>query len=492
MYDEQQRGGLLFCFFHACLRAVVAEKGAGAVLGHTLLRTSFPRLASTDRAMAPSLESALDRLLRDTKGSAARAAPLWTLASLARATHSEDLRVRVWAALASEADAFYQYVALSACRVLPAALPTVDPLRTGVACADPVGARVALHMLLRQRDSAGVVGLVDELLSVPSGAVNLRDPLARVYWVQLCGHATNRNAALVAVETLVDEDVSFRVVLEGIALLSAQCTWMQLQRSARQPSVLSMLVSKVVAAFQAARPVLHLSALRASAMLARCWATTGGVHEPGAPHRLQQLVALCVMQLQNDCAYHRWQALVAMVWLMPPHEAAGLAAQLAAELRLADMAKPLLVRLMRQVLARCQAVRDAQLADAMLDCLVVWRTHAPKLLDADLVLEMWQSALGVAEAGKLLESVVGFVTHDFSPSRAALVAHVIRNAVLLLSAHLAVFLSARPRAPDTLVLFFHRCAAFGAPDTALLAREALASPAWPAEQRAHAQVALGQ
>ena len=85
---------------------------------------------------------------------------------------------------------------------------------------------------------------------------------------------------------------------------------------------------QIVTAFQAPRPVLHYSALRASAMVAACWAKVSGNKKPWVPsfftgcvlqslqpgepveaHPLHQLVHLCSAQLQvrprpqQECCY---------------------------------------------------------------------------------------------------------------------------------------------------------------------------------------------
>jgi hypothetical protein len=237
-----------------------------------------------------------------------RLAALWTTSSIARFTQDDrGAGARVVAAFLKSlserrdaSDFFMQYAGLSACRALGPLHATrlqaqlTDPVvMSCIACTDAVGARMGLKFLLdrvRTMPAASAAPLLEQVISGQSGA-NVADTLAKVYFIQLCAVAGSQ-PALQAVGSMLVDELSFRVVLEAISVLCEGLSWAQLQ-SLRTPSIVPIMVGKILAAFQSPRPVLHFSALRATTMVAKCWALAQvEVQMEPQPHPLGQLLSL--------------------------------------------------------------------------------------------------------------------------------------------------------------------------------------------------------
>ena len=150
-------------------------------------------------------------------------------------------------------------------------------------------------------------GSVIEGLLITLDKLNLRDPLAKIYFIQLCKVLQGDNAVGAIISFL--DDSSFRVVLAVVMALTEMRSWDELCAHKGLPLV-SLMANQVVSAFQAPRPLLHFSALRASAALGKSWVVGGANGNP-----FSQLKPLVNVQVQNDSVFHRWQAITAMIWL---------------------------------------------------------------------------------------------------------------------------------------------------------------------------------
>ncbi len=424
---------------------------AHAAAAHHLLRLAAPRVARNPQH-APAMEVLENLTLGKDRG--AGLAALWSMASMAR--HAEEPRRSMLSckvvdvlAKAAERDAkdgpegVVLYAALSACLALGPANLALSQVRGQLwpavlkcfGCGDAVGVRHALLLLLDRAaaEPGGVNSIVQGLLHTIS-AINLRDPLARVYMIQLCALDLTP-LAMQHVEKAL-EDVSFRVVSEALAVLCAGRLAEQLP--------LAKMVAPVVAAFQSPRPVLHFSALRACALLGRC--TVRGKREA----QVASLVPLVMVQAQNDSPFHRWRALMALVWLAT--DPATVTGPIATELRLAELAGELVQDLYAELTARA-AVSGPVWGDALLSSLTSWLFLAPKSLGAALLLRCWNDTLlcGVAPAA-VLASVVMFVQHEFPPNRSEFAAQLHENAAVFFGNQFAL-LSSSDNAVSSMVVF---------------------------------------
>lgn len=419
-----------------------------------------------DRDTLQSMVGQFDELQRfvDGKDKGQRWAAVWDLSYLAcvLGSDTQGLASKVLLPLIrNDKDAFFQYLGLSSYHSLYristlTADQLQDPLRLATTCGDAVGARLALQLIWeRSRDSnkGGVGASLDFMIQNEASSMNLKDPLAKVFFIKLCG-ISRSTAAMQAVATLALEDVNFRVVLEGVNILCQCNTWTRL-KALCSPSVVPGLVAAIVSAFQCPRPVLHFSALRATAMLARCWAGECTSLPSGEIHPLNQLLTLAMVHLQNDSVYHRWRALRAVIWLSPPNNAqVTICERVGKELRSHEMSGDLIVTVFVEILLRCKnspVDADVDWSMLLISSLRLWRSQAFDTLDPDVVLDFWECALAFdrCSVGELLADLVVFAS---GVNRSVLVERLERNIVYILGKYFARFASVSPSSRETALL----------------------------------------
>jgi hypothetical protein len=125
----------------------------------------------------------------------------------------------------------------------------VDPTFACLTSVDPVAARLALKFLLdriRHLDSAAMSAGCELSNSHITASINLKDPLARVYYVQMCSMVSRINSprALQTVANMIESEMSFRVVLECVSVLCDCLLWNDLVLL-RTPSIVPIIMSKV-------------------------------------------------------------------------------------------------------------------------------------------------------------------------------------------------------------------------------------------------------
>ena len=402
---------------------------AQAVLAHHLLRAACERVA-----MNPAHAGNVEMLeaLTQSKDLGQQLAGLWTLASFARYA-AEPRRTVLCNRLASVLallvarsptevtrdgpDAVQLYGAVSACAsarlegVPGAREQHREALLACVNATDSVAARHALRGLLDHKEACA--SAVEGLLQAGE-PVNLRDPLARVYWIQLLAVELT-GAKRERLEQLLD-DASFRVAHEALTVLCASVPWSDLPKS--------RLVAPVLAALRSARPVLHFSALRATATLAR--AAQGGDVSALAP--LEPLVAA---RAHHDSVFQRTRALEAAMWLA--EGSPDVSALIAAEFRSGELTGALVRQLVDQLCVRCTGSEWGLL---ILETLNLWALHLPRALAPDSILAAWIAANKSEVSSLALATSVGmFARLRLAPELLTIAAALRRNAAFFMGQH---------------------------------------------------------
>jgi hypothetical protein len=264
-----------------CVRVLQENgKGGGAlcVQIHHLLRLAAPRVAKSP-SIATSLEGIENMMIQTrTTDLGASVAAVWTLATYSRFADEPRrsflaAKVVDWFAKVLESskpdakdplDAIAQVTGLSACLSLGPLVLSLSQVKVCVFvffsfflkkkiqaplwplilkcfnCEDPVAVRHALKLLLeRSISEPGSCTSVVQGLLYSLSSINLRDALARVYFLQLCSLDPIPAAVTFAENSL--EDLSFRVVLEAITLLSSR-SWDLLPHQ--------KMIAPIIAAFQ--------------------------------------------------------------------------------------------------------------------------------------------------------------------------------------------------------------------------------------------------
>ncbi len=407
---------------------------AAALQVHHLLRLAAPRVARNPQH-ATALE-ALENIMtapRTASGEHSGAiAALWTLASMVRFADEPRrsfLAVKVvdWLAKAVESgrpegsvrdpvDTMSVLAGLSACLTMGPVVLSQSQIKAPLwplilkcfNCDDAVAVRHALKLLLeRSKAEPGSCTSVIQGLLYSMSSVNLHDPLARVYFLQLCGLDLTP-PAVAHVEAAL-EDVSFRVVLEAINVLTTCKPWDGLPHQ--------KMLAPIVSAFQAPRPVLHYSALRACHMVGR------GHMQARRKDQLTQLLPLVQVQVQNDSVFHRWRALIALTWLTNDPDAL-VSGHVHSEIRIGELTDELFTAFLTEFTQRAATTANPDWGMAILSCLSGALGHASKLLtNASLLVKCWYDALVVcgAPSAKVLASIMSFVQFPFSSTRFAFV-----------------------------------------------------------------------